>query len=151
MSYQTVLIYDANANFLGYTILRPRKEDQPFKLQTTNVWTDEQVNDLSHQLERLNDQRGILAHWPSYSDPEVMELVGNPDWEPVADEPIEVVDEENSTFVWIQEPSEEEPLGQLDEPASNIVTKYVYGPPPVLVQARIKKAQEIVARRRMGQ
>lgn len=145
--YVPVYLYAADGTFLGHGI---KKEGAP-KLQTANFWTDEQRSEFDAQLDRLNDQTNILAHWPHYSDPDVQRLLVDPTWEPVANEPVEVVDEANSIFVWYREPDEDNgDFGEMNEDASIIVTKTVMAPPPVLVQARVKKAQEIVARRRMG-
>jgi len=144
--YVPVMIYSEDAQFLGWTIKLAGAE----KLQTTNVWNDNDYSKMEEQIERLNNKTGIMAHWPHYNDPEVQALLGDPAWEPVADEPVEVVDEENSIFVWRRRPTEEDPLGDRDEPASTLVYKYVMMPPPVLVQARVKKAQETVARKRAG-
>lgn len=146
--YNAVLIYtdEDNPKFVGYAI-----QKTPEKLQSINVYTENQLPQLRLQLDRLNDQNNVLAHWPHYTDPDVQRLVGNPAWEPVKDEPVEVVDEENSIFIWDREPDlANGDVGQMDEDASTIVTKYIMAPPPVLVQARVKKAQEIVARERMG-
>jgi NifB/MoaA-like Fe-S oxidoreductase len=140
-----VLIYNTDAEFLGYSIMRPRQSEKaPYKLQSTNVWKEDEISDLRQQVERLNERTGMLANWPSIDDPDVMKLIGNPTWEPVPDEPIQVVDEESSTII-------ENELGEVDHGKSNIVTKTIMGPSPVLAAARIKKAQEIVARRRMDE
>jgi hypothetical protein len=145
--YVPVMIYSYDGDFIGWTI----KNDQVEKLQTTNMWTDEQLSEMADQIARLNNKTGILAYWPDTRDPEVQALINDPNWEPVADEPVEVVDEENSVFIWIRRPNlEEGDVGEMDEDASTLVYKYVMAPPPVLVQARWKKAQEIVARKRAG-
>lgn len=146
--YKSVLIYsdEDTPQFVGYAILKT-----PEKLQSINIYTDAQLPQLQLQLNRLNDQTSVLAHWPHYSDPDVRKLVDDPSWEPVADEPIEVVDEENSIFIWNREPDlANGDVGQMDEEASYIVIKEVMAQPPVLVQARVKKAQEIIARERMN-
>lgn len=140
MTYIPVLVYDNNAKFLGYGI----KSDDPkvVKLQTANLWAENEANQLREQIDRLNDMVGVTANWPSMNDPDVMKLVGNPDWEPLEDEPTQVVDEESSTIV-------ENEFGEVDHRRSNIVTKTVMAPSPVRVAARFKKAQEIVARSRI--
>jgi hypothetical protein len=147
MSYSAVSIYDLDGNFLGYSI----KQTGVDKLLNNNLWSErpEDVEDLKAQLARLNDAVDIRAYWPDVRDPEVQELVNNPDWEPLVLSPVEVMDEENSIQIWEQEPNLEtgEP-GILDRDASIIVFKNVMAPAPAHVQARIKKACEIVARRR---
>lgn len=139
MTYVPILVYDNEANFLGYGI----KDTNKNKLHTANLWGQDETAELREQIERLNDQTSVLANWPSMNDPEVMKLIGDPTWEPVEDEPAQVVDEEASTIV-------ENELGEIDHRKSNIVTKTVMVPSPVGVAARIKKAQEIVARSRFA-
>jgi hypothetical protein len=126
--YEKVMIYTVEGDepiFLGYTI----KNSEAPKLQTTNLWSDAEEAQLDEQIERLNHKVGILAYWPDPRDPEVRQYTDDPNWEPVAPEP---------------------DVGQMNEDASTLVYKYVMLPPQVLLQARVKKAQEIVARRRAG-
>jgi hypothetical protein len=145
MSYIAVSIYDLDGSFLGYGI----KQEGVDKLLNNNLWTEspEDVSDLKAQLSRLNEAVDIRAYWPNVRDPEVQELVNNPNWEPLEYSPVEVVDEENSIQIWEKEPDNEQP-GILDHEASVIVYKHVMAPAPAHVQARIKKACETVARRR---
>jgi hypothetical protein len=145
MAFETVYVYNNDGAFLGYGI----KNSASQKLHTMNLWTEDQIDNLEDQLQRLNERTGILAHWPMLGDPEVQVLLNDPTWEPVANEPVEIVDEDKSTFVWIRKPDlANGDVGEMNEDASDIVFKTVMEPPPVLVQARIKKAQEIVATRR---
>jgi hypothetical protein len=144
MTYQAVTIYDANATFLGYAI----KQDGVDKLHNTNLWTQNDIEDLKKQLHRLNDQTSVLQFWPDVRDPEVKAITDDPNFEPLKLSPVEVIDEENSVYVWIEEPSEENPFGEMDRELSHIAYKHEMAPAPTDVQARIKKACEIVARRR---
>jgi hypothetical protein len=145
MAYQAVSIYTLDGAFLGYGL----KQDGVDKLHNNNLWTDsaEDVEDLKAQLGRLNDAVDIRAYWPDVRDEEVQAILNDPEFEPLKLSAVEVVDEENSLFIWIEEPSDTSP-GQMDPDASIIAYKFVDAPAPTDVQARIKKACEIVARRR---
>ena len=145
MAYKAVSIYTLEGEFLGYGL----KQDGVDKLHNNNLWTEspEDVTDLKAQLGRLNDAVDIRAYWPDVRDPEVTALTDDPEFEPLTYSKVEVVDEENSLFIWIEEPTDESP-GQMDPDASIIAYKWVDAPAPTDVQARIKKACEIVARRR---
>ena len=145
MAYQAVSIYTLDGQFLGYGL----KQDGVDKLHNNNLWTDrpEDVADLKAQLGRLNEAIDIRAYWPNVRDPEVEALLTNPEFEPLKLSAVEVVDEENSLFVWEEEPSDESP-GKMDPDASIIAYKFVDAPAPTDVQARVKKACEIVARQR---
>lgn len=146
MSFQTVYVYDADGEFLGLSIYKPGAQ----KLHTANLWqnTPEDTADLARQLERLNDDVDVRAFWPDVRDPEVQELLDDPEFEKLKLSPVEVVDEDKSVFVWIEEPSDENPYGKADPELSVIVYKNEMAPAPVDVQARVKKACEVVARRR---
>lgn len=145
MTYQAVGIYTLNGDFLGYGI----NQEGIAKLLNNNLWqeTPKDIKDLREQLARLNDAIDIRAYWPDVRDPEVQALTEDPEWEPLKLSPVEVVDEANSLFIWDEEPTDETP-GLLDTDASVIVYKYEQAPAPTDVQARIKKACEIVARKR---
>lgn len=146
MAFKTVVVYDLDGEFLGYSIFA----DGAKKLHTANLWSEstDDVVDLQAQLARLRDQGDVLAFWPNVRDPEVQALLNDPTFESLALSPVEVVDDERSVFVWIEEPSDENPFGKMDRDASTIVHKTQMAPSPVDVQARVKKACEIVARRR---
>ena len=146
MTYVPVSVYNLDGDFLGYSI----KDDGANNLHSANLWTEspEDVADLQSQLTRLNDSSAILAFWPDVRDSEVQALLDNPDFEPLVLSPVEVVDEDASTFVWIEEPSDENPFGQMDREASDIVQKIVQAPSAVDVQRRVKTACERVARQR---
>lgn len=146
MNFQTVFVYDTDGAFLGFSIFKPGAQ----KLHTANLWEDtpEDKADLKAQLDRLNDDYDVRAYWPDVRDSEVVALLDDPGFEPLKLSPVEVVDEEKSIFVWIEEPSDENPYGKADPDETIIVYKNEMAPAPVDVQARIKKACEIVARDR---
>lgn len=147
MAYQPVMIYDYDGEFVGYSI---KNRDYP-KLQTMNIWGADEGEALDEQVARLNNKVGILDHWPALEDPEVQALLKDPNWEPVQDVPTEFVDEENSILIWKRVPQPDLGFdGVLDEDASTIFYKTVMITPQVLVQARWKKAQELIARKRSG-
>jgi hypothetical protein len=146
MAYEAVSVYDLDGNFLGYSI----KNEAADKLHNNNLWAEADVADLQAQLHRLNDQTAVLAYWPDIRDPEVEALLNDENFEPLVLSPVEVVDEDNSIFIWIREPTEDDPFGQMDRDASVLVYKNVMAPAPTDVHRRNKKAQEIVARKRSG-
>lgn len=146
MSFEAVQVHDLDGKFLGYAI----KKEGAVLLHSLNIWTEspEEIQDLQEQLSRLNDQRAVLAFWPDVRDPEVQELLDDKSWEPLPLSPQQIVDEDKSIFAWIEPPSEENPYGRMDEENSIIVHKTVMVPAPTDVQQRVKKACELVARRR---
>lgn len=146
MAYEAVSVYDLDGNFLGYSI----KNQAADKLHNNNLWAESDVADLQAQLARLNDQTAVLAYWPDIRDPEVQALLDDKNFEPLVLSPVEVVDEENSVYIWIEEPSDDNPYGRMDPDASIIAYKTEMAPAPTDVHRRNKKAQEIVARRRSG-
>lgn len=149
MSYEAVSVYDLDGEFLGYAV----KSSGVDKLHNNNLWTEspEDIIDLKDQLARLNDATSIRDFWPDVRDPEVTALTDDPEWEPLTYSAVEVEDLENSVLIWEEEPDDEAGTpGILDRDASIIATKFVDAPAPAHVQARIKKACEIVARRRAG-
>lgn len=144
-AYQAVTVYDLDGNFLGYAI----KQVGVDKLHNNNLWAEKDTPDLKEQLQRLNQAGDIRQFWPNVRDPEVQALINDENWEPLEKSPVEVTDEDNSVFIWIEEPTDESP-GIMDTENSIIATKIVYAPAPAHASARIKKACEVVARRRAG-
>jgi hypothetical protein len=144
MPFKPVYVYDGEGNFLGATIY----QDGSKKLHTANLWQEEDHADLKAQLDRLHDNTDVRAFWPNVQDPDVQAILAQEDFEPVGTSPVTVVDEDASFFVWIEEPTDENPYGRMDEEASNLVYKTVDAPNPTDVKSRIMKACEIVARAR---
>jgi hypothetical protein len=144
MAFRAVQVHDLDGKFLGFAI----QQEGAQKLHSANFWPEAETEDLRAQLSRLNDQRAVLAFWPDVRDPDVQTFLTNPAWEPLALSPQEVVDEDKSIFVWIEEPNDENPYGKMDEDASVLVMKAIMVPAPTDVQQRVKKACEIVARQR---
>lgn len=144
MSFTHVLVYDPDGEFIGYAIKKP----DVLKFNSSNIWNQDEVADLEAQLQRLNNDVSIREFWPDVRDPEVVALLDNPSFEPLKMSPMQVVDDDQSTFVWFEEPSDESPYGSMDEDASNIVYKWIDVPQGSDVAARVKKACEIVARGR---
>jgi hypothetical protein len=146
MAFEAVVVYNMDGDFLGYGIKKP----DTLQLQSVNIWAEdpEQITDLQAQLGRLNQAVDIRSFWPDVRDPEVVNILSDPNWMPIETSPMEVVDEDNSNFVWIEEPNDENPYGKMDEDASTLAYKLVQVPSPAHVQQRVKSACELVARRR---
>lgn len=147
MSFTALAVYDLEGNFLGWTI--GHFEKNVYKLHTTNLWQENEGDDLKDQLLRLNDQVDIKAFWPDVREPEVQALLNDPNWAPVQKVPVEVPDNEKSLFVYLEEPREEDGFpGRIDEENSVIVYTEIMVPSPADNLRRVKQACEIVARER---
>lgn len=145
-------LYDLEGNFLAYTIGKVVKNDNDedvLSLQTLKMWTQEESDDFTEQIDRLNDQGNVLAYWPDVRDPEVQAILADETWEPVDRIPTEVPDNEKSVFIYHEPPREEDGFpGSVDEENSIIVMKTIMVPSPADTLNRVKKACELVARRR---
>jgi len=140
--YTPVLIYTNLGEKVGYTILN----ENGSQLKTLHIYKEGEEEDLHTTLGRLNEQSGILAHWPDIKDEDVQALLGDETWKPLVFNPVEVVDDENSRLVFTVDPISEE--GTIDEEASSIAYKTIQAPNPSEVTTRIKDACEAVARER---
>lgn len=154
--YRAVACYSLDGAFLGYAI----KGDDAIKLQSTNLYGEDEQQALAQRLADLNGRDAIVAHWPDARDPDVQKLVDNPAFEPVEMVEQEAIDEENSYMVWKQEPVIDEETGiptgehvpgpNLDMEASVLVYKTIVAAKyQSAVAERTKKAQETVARQRL--
>jgi hypothetical protein len=153
---EAVAIYTLTGSFVGYTIRDPSKP----KLQTTNVYTEQEQEQLAKRLAELNDGQQVRTAWPDTRDPEVQKLLHDRNFEPIEMEEQQVIDEEESFLVWIQQPETDEWGNEtgvmvdgtdIDMNASVIVYKIAVVPKrPSDVGERTRKAQEIVARSRMA-
>lgn len=139
MSYEAVYLYNNRNEFLGVAI---KKADAP-KLQSVNIWSDapEDIENFKRTLAGLNDENTIRRFWPDAHDPEVGELVEDPNWESLELHEEDVPDWNNSTVV-------DDEFGGIDQEKSTLVFKKAMVPDPTEAQNRYYKAQEIVARRR---
>jgi hypothetical protein len=139
MSYEAVYLYNSKNEFQGVAI---KKANVP-QLHSLNIWSDsdEEVADFRKTLTGLNENSKLRAFWPEAHDPEVGELVDDPNWEQLALHEEEVPDWEHSTIV-------DDEYGGIDQAKSTIVFKKALVPDPTEAQSRYFKAQEIVARRR---
>lgn len=155
MAYQAVLVYTTDGEPLGYSI----KKSDAFKLQSTNIWTEDEIPKLNEQLGRLNESVELSSVWPDANDPEVKAVLANPSFMPIEMHLEDVVDDDNSWFVYTQEPeydingdpTGENVDGELDQEASVIKTKKMMVPVrPSEVMERTKAACEQVARARAG-
>jgi hypothetical protein len=137
--FEAVYLYDRTNQFVGAAI----KKAGVLKLDSVNIWTQEEAADFKKALDDLNDESEIRAFWPDAHDPEVGELVENPAWEPLELHEEDVPDWDNSDIV-------EDEYG-IDVDESTIVYKKAMVPDPTEAQQRYYKAQEIVARRRLAE
>lgn len=142
MSFDTVAVYDLEGAFLGYSI----KKQGAKKLHTMNLWedTDKDRADLAQQITTLCEAISINNFWPDVRDPDVQNLLDDPTFEPVPTTTQTVIDEDLSTLVF----GSEDPLTLIKpllENESILVYKDIDVPSPAGVQARIRKACEIVA------
>ncbi len=148
--YRHVAVFELDGTFLGYTIMGQGAN----KLQTTNIYSEAEGTELAEQLVRLNGAQQITAHWPDARDPEVHALVQDPAFEPVEMVVEDVIDEDNSYIKFIPETDaegKEVPGTRIDLEASVLRYKKESVPKePALYLARTKKAQQIVAERRMA-
>lgn len=154
MAYEWVAVYAKSGEFLGYAV----KETSAKKLQSTNLWFDGEEDKLEENLNRLNNQIDINAHWPDPRDPDVLLLLSDPEFMPIEYEDQEVVDDEHSTYVWLMEAETDlygNPTGEmvegplLDHDRSDLHYKVVsVAKNPSDVVYRTRAACEQVARSR---
>lgn len=142
MQYEAVYLYTNTNQFVGVAIKKVGVE----KLQSVNIWTNspEDVEDFKKTLSDLNHEGDLRQFWPDAHDPEVGELVENPEWEPLVLHLGRVPDWDASTIV-------DDEFGGIDQEQSTFVYKDAMVPDPTEAQARYFKAQEIVARKRLEQ
>lgn len=161
-NYISVALYSLDGTFRGYAILR--QDDR--KLQSTNVWLEGEEGKLNDQLERLNQNVDIRAFWPNAKDPGVVAILADENFMPIEYKMAQVVDDDHSYYVWKQVEEVDVygnptigPDGRpvmvdsehIDEEASVLAYKMAKVPvAPAHEMLRIKKACEVVARRRAG-
>lgn len=140
MQYEAVYLYTNQNKFVGVAIRKAGVE----KFQSVNIWTDSptDVEDFKKTLAALNDESNLRQFWPSANDYEVLELVENPDWEPLELHEADVPDWDASTIV-------DDEFNGIDMELSTIVYKKAMVPNPTEAQDRYFKAQERVARARL--
>lgn len=102
MKYEAVYLYNNRAEFIGAAI---KKVDADL-LQSVNIWhdTEEEFEDFRKTLASLNDEDTLRKFWPDATDPEVIELVDDPEWEPLELREDQVPDWSRSTVVMVKEP-----------------------------------------------
>jgi hypothetical protein len=146
MQYVRALVYDQDGNFQGYGVLKAGLG----KLQSVNLYSEVELSELDAHLARLNQDVALKAHWPKVDEPEVRALLNDSNWEPYETMLADVVDEDNSYYVW-QKDDYGTDTENLDEDASVIATKTARVPVRQSdVQARIHFAQQTVASQRAG-
>jgi hypothetical protein len=92
---EAVALYTLTGGFVGYTIRDPAKP----KLQTTNIYGEQEQEQLAKRLAELNDSVQVQGAWPDPRDPEVEALLHDPNFEPIEYEEQRVIDEEKSFLV----------------------------------------------------
>jgi len=100
MAYNPVAVYAMDGSFLGYGI----KNDSAPKLQSPNLYTEAEQDKLALQLGRLNENLDLSAVWPDARDPDVQRVLADSSFMPLEMIEDEVVDDENSYYVYEQEP-----------------------------------------------
>ncbi len=166
MTYKIVEVAEVGEDkILGYAIA---KEGIP-KLDSINLYSD--YNEVADTVAAKNETEQLLAYRPAPNDPEVLELLHDPAWEPVEYEDVEVIDEDASEFVYIRYPARDitdlhtaiaegkanaqgyelgldgKPV--IDYKSSDIVTKIEKHPKRTQYRSRIDAAITHVARARM--
>jgi hypothetical protein len=145
--YEHVAVFKLDGTFLGYAV----KEADHNKLQSTNLYSEEEGEDLAKRIAKLNDAQTVTAAWPDARDPDVVAILSDPSFEPIEYTDEEVVDTDNSWIVHLKDPDGEDTF-DIDMEAS--VLKYKIAKVPVRpsdVMERTKKACEVVARQRSAQ
>lgn len=141
--YEQVFIYDSDGNFIGYSIKDPNAR----KLQTTNIYLGSEEKDLYEQLDRLNNKQQIMSNWPDAKDPDVVALLNDPNFSPIEMIETDVVDDDNSYYVYVKDGNGED---VIDQQASVLSYKKMMVPArPTDVMQRVKLACEEIAKRRM--
>jgi hypothetical protein len=138
--FESVYLYTNRNEFVGVAI----KKAGVLKLDSVNIWGPDESLDFQNTFNALNDEQELRKFWPDAHDPEVGELVENPDWEPLELHEEDVPDWDKSTVV-------DDEWGDIDGEKSTIVYKKALVPDPTEAQQRYYKAQETVARRRLAE
>ena len=156
MAYSAVVVYTLDGTFLGYAI----KNDASPKMSSPNLYTEDEKDKLDERLSGLNENLDLSAVWPDARDPEVQSILADASFRPLEMIEDEVVDDENSYYVYEQEPELDvatgAPTGRmingtLNREASVLAYKRMMVPArPSDVMERTKAACEIVARKRAG-
>ncbi len=151
--YKPVAIYDLDSGeFFAYAIRTQNK------LQSVNVWTENEVEDLKERLSELQSKGQLQAVWPHPQDPEVVALLAREDFYPIEKHFEPAIDEEKSKLVYdIVDvlDSEGNPTGRtrtgfINEEKSLLVYKMVEKPKkPTEVKMRLQAAMQAVAEARL--
>lgn len=144
MAYRHVAVFELDGTFLGYAV----KEADHNKLQSTNLYAEEEGEDLAKRIAKLNDAQTVTQAWPDARDPDVQVLVNDPAFEPIECLDEEVVDTDNSYLVYLKDADGEDTF-DLDMEASVVKYKVAKVPArPSDAMERTRKACETVAKQR---
>ena len=150
MSFEAVGIYTLEGDFWAYGIKGPNK------LQSPNVYFAGEEGQLNDRLNELNAGQDIRSTWPHPQDPDVQELLNDPNFHPIEYTETKVLDKENSYLVYFDEMYTEdgkydERSGDIDESRSVLRYKKAKIPTrPSDMKLRLQDAMEAVARNRLA-
>lgn len=156
--YQAVSVYDMNeGRFLGYAInlIGTPKLRGTFLYRETTESEEGEEELLREDLERLNHGADMTHHWPDKDDPDFIALINDPDFMPIEYTEEEVIDDEALQALVDADEIEFE----QDPVSGNINWKHPEDLPkvwakvpldPAAPQARLHKAAETIALRRMA-
>jgi hypothetical protein len=124
-------------------------EQNALKLQSTNLYAENERDDLAKRLAALNDSQSVTSAWPDARDPEVQALIADPSFEPIEMVSDEIIDEDSSYLVYLKDADGIDTF-EIDHEAS--VLKYQIAEVPARpsdYMARTKTACETIARQRV--
>ena len=148
------LVRPTDGAIIGFTIWQVGTK----RLQTQSIYGTEETERLEKDLARINEAFLLKEAWPTADDPEVQELLANPDFMPVRYITKTVIDEDNSDIVWYEmspQQMDSVPISeQVNWKASRIEYKPLTVPDgieeEIKERERVEKAREIVAKRRVS-
>ncbi len=91
-SYEIVKVSTLDGEPIGYAVWRVGTE----KFEDTNLWTEKDSDALKAHVADQNHRVTLQEHWPDAKDPEVEELINDPEFEP-----LKFVQVESVTPVWL--------------------------------------------------
>lgn len=95
MTYVIAKIATLDDEDLGYVVVK----EGTAKLEDSNIWLEGEG--IEEHVAKLNDLVLLKEHWPDARNPEVQELVNNPEFEPLVFTEQEVYDENSGEKAYI--------------------------------------------------
>ena len=148
--YVIVEIRDLDGSNIGFAV----HKEGTLKLEDTNIWTTEESDQLAEHVGALNNRVELQAHWPNAQDPDVLELIEDPNFEALEYEDQDGVDQ-GRLYDLVQEGEiriTEEDGEQIVDPRDSHLIPTISErvlKDPAQPMNRYRKASEIVARRRL--